>query len=366
MAQQMTNGRGRLQSDLEASRPDHPVFPNMRPAALADDSSLCAICVDTEEDFDWNNPVFGTQHTTSNMLNTGALHEITSAYGIVPTYLLTYPMMDTPDVVRGLRRRIDRGECEVGVHLHPWVNPPFDDDNETTSFPGNLKPALERRKLLELTRRFEACFGFAPRIYRAGRYGLGGHSADLLAELDFTIDTSLAPRTSFTSQRGPDFSSYGYRPFWFGVDPPLLELPLCREVVGWGGRWAPNLLQALSAPPFDRFWLSAIASRLRCAERITLSPEGNDLAAMRRLLRRLHGAGQRLFVLSFHSSSLVAGRNPYVQTKAEMHLFYDRLSGILAYMTDRLDMRFTRLSRLPELLAASGRLPASAPMAIPG
>jgi hypothetical protein len=361
MAQHMQDGWDRFRSSLAPLAVDDHVFPGMRPVVLKGDAAVCTIVVDAEEDFDWLNPVYGTQHTTANMHNTRILQEIAGAYGLAPTYLLTYPILDAPEVVQALRRRVDRGECEVGVQLHPWVTPPFDHGSASaTSFAGNLAPELERRKLMELTRKFQECFGTAPRMYRAGRYGLGEHSADLLAELGFTIDTSLAPRTNFAFEGGPDYSSYGYCPFWFGGRARLLEMPLCREVVGWGGRWAPGVLQALSAPPLDRLRVSAIATRVRCAERITLSPEGNDLAAMVRLVRRLHAAGQRLFVLSFHSSSLAVGRNPYVKTKAQMHYFYDRLSDILDFMASQLAMQFTSLSRLPDLLVAPDPAPGPA------
>ena len=356
----MQDDWSRFRGSLAPLTANDPVFPGMRPVVLKDDAAVCTIAVDAEEDFDWRNPVYGAQHTTANMLNTRPLQEIAGAYGLAPAYLLTYPILDSPEVVKLLRRRIERGECEAGVQLHPWVTPPFGTGSASaTSFAGNLAPELERRKLMELTRKFQECFGTAPRMYRAGRYGLGEHSAELLAELGFTIDTSLAPRTNFAFEGGPDYSGYGYRPFWFGAGARLLEVPLCREVVGWGGRWAPGFLQALSAPPLDLLPVSALATRVRCAERITLSPEGNDLAAMIRLVRRLHASGQRLFTLSFHSSSLAIGRNPYVQTKSQMHFFYDRLSGILDFMANHLAMRFTSLSRLPGLLAPPD--PAAAP-----
>lgn len=329
------------------------IFPGARPAVLPDGRPVCTIVVDAEEDFDWLTPTYGTAHTTANMRSLRALQEIAGAYGLPPTYLLTYPILQSPEIVQALRRRVERGECELGVQLHPWVTPPFDAASASdTSFAGHLAPELERRKLVELARKFAECFGTPARMYRAGRYGLGEHSAALLDELGFTIDTSLAPRTNFASEGGPDFASYAYRPFWFGTRRPLLEVPLCREIVGWGGRLAPALYHTASAAPAAAgLPLLGLASRLRCAERITLSPEGNDFRAMARLARRLHAAGQRVFVVSFHSSSLAVGRNPYVQTKAELHGFYDRLSAILAFMADTYDTRFCRLSDLPGLLA---------------
>ena len=121
-------------------------------------------------------------------------------------------------------------------------------------------------------------------------------------------------------------------------------------MVGWGGRLAPKVYRVLSAPAWRRWRLAGALTRARFAERITLSPEGNDVRAMLRLLRHLRARGQSVFVLSFHSSSLAVGRNPYVQTRAELHAFYDRLSGVLDAMA-RQGFVFARLSELPDHLA---------------
>jgi hypothetical protein len=231
------------------------------------------------------------------------------------------------------------------------VNPPFDgDDRHGASFSGNLAPGLEERKLAQLNRRFVERFGAPPRIYRAGRYGLGSGTAAILEREGFAIDTSVAPRTNAESEGGPDYTRYDYQAFWFGRERRLLELPLCRSIVGWGGRFAPGIYRRLASPRLRRWRIPGIVTRLRLAERITLSPEGNDVAAMLRLLRHLRARGQTIFVLSFHSSSLAVGRNPYVRNRAELHGFYDRLSGILDAMATRMRVRFASLAELPALL----------------
>lgn len=334
------------------------MFANVVPAHAASDRPVCALAVDAEEDFDWDRPVVATAHTTTCMRNICELHEVVGAYGVRPTYLLTYPVLEDDDAVRLLRRQIARGRCEAGVQLHPWVNPPFEDGQidgpgRGASYSGNLAPGLESRKLLALKQLFAERLGAEPRIYRAGRYGFGRDTAALLEAEGFAIDTSVAPRTSAVEDGGPDYTGYDYRPFWFGEHRRILELPLCRSIVGWGGRLAPPVYRALSSPALRRLRAPGIATRLRFAERITLSPEGNDVGAMLRLLRHLLARGQTVFVLSFHSSSLAPGRNPYVRSRADLHGFYDRLSGILDAMATRLDVRFASLAELPLHLAAT-------------
>jgi hypothetical protein len=89
-----------------------------------------------------------------------------------------------------------------------------------------------------------------------------------------------------------------------------------------------------------RLRLPAIASRLRLLERLRLTPEGYTLAEMKRLTRALLGAGQRTFVLSLHSPSVVPGNTPYVRSHADLAILLERLRGYLLFFLDDLRGRF--------------------------
>ena len=326
-----------------------PVFVQPPPGQV-----LVSLIVDAEEDFNWARPVEGTAYSTACMHAIGPLQEILGAYHLPPTYLLTYPVLEDAGAVRLLRRLHERGRCALGVQMHPWVNPPFGTGTDRRlSFPLNLPAAVEEAKIVRLTEKFAAVFGFAPRVFKAGRYGIGAQTVAVLERLGFLIDTSIAPRTDFAAEGGPDFTGFDVRPFWFGARRRMLELPVCREVVGWAGTAAPRLYRPLAgpAPSMPR----AVLSWLRLAERITLSPEGNDTAAMRRLVRGQVAAGQRVLTVSFHSSSLAVGHNPYVQSRKELHLFYDRLSALLDGLARRAETRFAAVPELAELLAETPR-----------
>ncbi|HET8997023.1 MAG TPA: hypothetical protein VFN42_10185 [Acetobacteraceae bacterium] len=336
------------------------------PVPVTSSAPLCAVLIDAEEDFDWLRPVRGVAYDVTCMRHLSDFQDILAAYRAVPTYLLTYPVLQDAGIVADLRRRLERGQCQLGVQLHPWVTPPFSEAAEVrNSFTGNLQGPLEEQKLLELKRLFRACFGADPVIFRAGRYGLGMHTPALLEQHGFLIDTSLAPCSSFTDEAGPDFSASDYRTFWFGRSRRLLELPLCRSIVGWGGRPAARAYGRLAAgaPPggIAPAYLLGLLAWTRCAERITLSPEGNDATAVGRLIGSLLRRGQNLLSLSLHSTSLSIGRNPYVRSRIELHLFYDRLSAILDMLTGRFGVRFVTASDLPRMLSPQDvRLPDAA------
>ena len=330
------------------------LFGVPQPAVPRPGTRLGTVVIDAEEDFDWNVPVQRCRISTTNLRQVVALHEILRSWQAVPTYLLTYPVLEDSDAVRILRRQLELGQCAVGLQLHPWVTPPFEEAPLLrNSFLGNLGLDLEERKLVALKTRFEQCFGFAPTVYRAGRYGLSWHTAGLLEKHGLRIDTSLAPRTSFAAESGPDYTAYDYGLFWFGRQHSLLEVPLCRSMVGWTRSWASPLYQALAGRRWTRSRVLGLVTRLRGAERMTLSPEGNDTAAMRRLVRGLQARGENVLALSFHSSSLQPGQYPYVQSKADLHVFYDRLSEILDHLVTTMQVRFVAIERVPDHLEPS-------------
>jgi hypothetical protein len=330
------------------------LFPSARPALLPATPAqpLCCVLIDAEEDFDWQRPVHGVAHDVGCMRHLSDLQSILAAYRAVPTYLLTYPVLQDAAIVAALRTRLARGQCLVGIQLHTWVNPPFGEAPEVrNSFGANLSAEREEQKLLALMRLFSDAFGEMPKVFRAGRYGLGRHTPGLLEKHGFLIDTSLAPCTSFGDEEGPDFSADDFRAFWFGATRPVLELPLCRSIVGWGGAAAARAYRWLAATQKPRHILPGLLAWSRCAERITLSPEGNDAVAAGRLARALLGRGQTVLALSLHSSSLSVGQNPYVRSKADLHGFYDQLSAILDMLAQRHATRFVASLELPALLA---------------
>ncbi|HEX9802908.1 MAG TPA: glycosyltransferase, partial [Gammaproteobacteria bacterium] len=163
------------------------------PARLPPDQPpLLLVVIDTEEEFDWRLPHSRENTSVSAIAAQGRAQEIFARHGIVPTYVVDYPVATTPAAVGILKSFSSRGACRIGAHLHPWVNPPhLEIVNATNSYPGNLPPALERAKLTALTEAIVQSFGTAPVVYKAGRYGLGPATAGILEELGYRVDVSV-------------------------------------------------------------------------------------------------------------------------------------------------------------------------------
>jgi len=294
-----------------------------------------SVVVDVEEEFDWTQP-FSSQAQSVDAaawINLG--HTLMRSFGLVPAYLLTHPVARAPAAAGLFRRMLEDGGCEIGAQLHPWVNPPIEEEiNAHHSFPCNLSAALERRKIEALVAAIEEGVGVPPRIYKAGRYGLALDRAATLAALGFLVDTSVMPYHDFSEQDGgPDFFGLPDSPFWLDPARRLLALPTTQGLVGrLAGRLPVPLLKRIYSQGLTRLRVPGVLARLGLLERIRLSPEGQSFESARRLIDAARRSGPACFVLSFHSPSLQPGSTPYVRDQRELNAFLENLHATLDHL----------------------------------
>ena len=305
------------------------------------------IVVDTEEEFDWSAPFSRESVAVRSIPAQARAHEIFNRFGVVPTYVVDFPVATDPNAVHFLRGLKEAGKAEIGAHLHPWVTPPHVEEiSARNSYHCNLPPALERAKLEALTAAIEAGFGARPTIFKAGRYGFGPGTARALAELGYEVDCSLVPHTDFSADGGPDFRGVPDVPHWLDEGRGLLEVPLS---VGYFGAMAG--LGGKAAWLFDNqaaeaLRLPGILARAGLVSRARLTPEGVSAADQCRLIEAMAARGHRLFSLTYHSPSLEPGHTPYVRSEADLESFLARIATVLTFFQGRLGGRFTTLSQV--------------------
>lgn len=279
---------------------------------------LLVTTVDAEEDFDWNKPFTRAITDVSSMAHQHLAHPIFERYGVCPMYMLDYPVASQSAGYGPLADYVKDGRCELGTQLHPWVNPPFLEElNSTNSFPGNLPLSLEFEKLKVLTETIEARLGVRPRVYRAGRYGVGPRTADILRRLGYRVDVSVVPQRSFARQGGPDFFGFPATPYWTDAECTLLEMPLTAGVVGALAGPATRLGRHLFRSDNRGSVLTAVLAHTHAAEQIRLTPEGITIDEAKKLVRAMLAGGLRVFTLTYHSPSLLPGSTPYVRSPAD-------------------------------------------------
>ena len=190
---------------------------------------------------------------------------------MVPVYLIDYPVAISRDGGRcACGEAIRAGRAEVGVQLHPWVSPPHREEvNQLNSFAGNLPEDLERAKFMRLRDAIAENFGAPPRIYRAGRYGVGPNTAAILTDGGIAIDTSVRSYFDYCQCRRTQFprssaqallARQAKRAHGTAADHQLLGHCCARSATG--------SIPGCGAWPCMR----GVLSRLRSLERIPLHP----------------------------------------------------------------------------------------------
>ena len=298
---------------------------------------LCVV-IHTEEEFDWSRPHDRQATTVGHMRHIGRAQALFDEYGIVPNYVVDYPIASQQASIEPLKAFADAGRALIGAHLHPWVSPPHDEDvNAFNSYPGNLPRNLEQAKLRLLTEQIERAFGTRPRTYLAGRYGFGPNTAQILEDLGYEVDISPAVPNDFTADGGPDYSGFTSDPFWFGQRRRLLGLPGTGGYVGALRSGGTPLYRRLTSPAMRRAKVAGAVARLKLLERVRLSPEDYTEAEMKRLTTTLLTDGMRVFVFSFHSPSVMPGGTPYVTSPADLERFLAKCRRYFEYFFRRVD-----------------------------
>ena len=305
-----------------------------------------AVVVDTEEEFDWRSPFSRSNTGTSSIAAQQLAHAIYDRWGVVPTYVVDYPVAADPAaraLLGGLRAE---GRAEIGAHLHPWVCPPHEEEvSQFNSYHCNLPPALERAKIERLTDAIADGFGARPTVFKAGRYGFGQSTAAAIAELGYEVDCSFVPHASFAADGGPSFHFTPDRPFWLDGKKRLLEVPMTSGFIGalapLGGR-LPGLFDSSAA---QRLRIPGLLARSGLVARSALTPEGVSAEEQIALIKSLMRRGHSFFTLTYHSPSLAPGNTPYVRSDKELAAFLQRLETVLRVFKEDLGGAFTTLTR---------------------
>ena len=187
---------------------------------------------------------------------------------------------------------------------------------------------------MRLTARIEDAFGQRPTIYKAGRYGLGPATFATLLELGYRVDASVVPHTDFSDAGGPDFTGFPAGPF--AQRDGLLELPLSVHFAGALAASGPSVYPQLTRGAANGMRAAGIAARLGLIERLRLTPEGHSLADMKRQTRAALARGERYFMLTYHSSTLLPGATPYAPGAAERDAFLAVLGGLSRLLHGRM------------------------------
>ena len=298
----------------------------------AETKPILVVVIDTEENFDWQAPYSSSSIAVHGMRQIETLQALFDRFHVKPVYMVDYAVANQREGYAPLVDIVADGRCEIGAHLHPWVNPPIIEEVcVRNTYPCNLPASLEREKLRVLTAMIGNNLGIKSEVYKAGRYGIGAATPDILIEQGYKVDLSVVPTRDYSAEAGPDFRNFYVNPFWIDNRRRLLEIPFTTSFTGalYGGGNA--LFRVMNSRTSRSLHLPGAFARLGLLNRVNLTPEGVTLNEAKGLTHRLMADGVRVFTLAFHSTSLTPGSTPYVHTVAQRDAMYQWLENYLAF-----------------------------------
>jgi hypothetical protein len=267
------------------------------------------------------------------------LQPVFEKFNIIPTFLLSPEVMLNDKCVslfRSLGQRID-----LGTHLHAEFIPPHENmrAEDTRQFQSSLGRSEECEKLANLTRLFQDRFGYSPRTFRAGRFGLSHFTLSILEDLGYEIDSSVTPFMWWWQERGKGVNFLGApsQPYFPEVGDfrkkgsmKILEVPVTLVNRFWErfprsfllamnplARWQTVLMNVVLGKRLRSLWL-----------RPTYSTSGQMMSVTEHLAGKVTD-GRLTLCMMFHSNEATPGASPYHLTEDSVSAFLDRIQSYL-------------------------------------
>jgi hypothetical protein len=231
--------------------------------------------------------------------------------------------------VNFLLPELDKDNCEIGLHLHAWNNPPAYDlpVNDKEYFQPYLieyPVSIMRQKIEILYALLQKKFNTDIVSHRAGRWAMNQDYFNLLAEYGLKIDCSVTPHVSWDGvfgltrgSRGSDYSMYPENPYLVKtVSTDILEIPVTIRYL----RILPHISGMHS-------FLSGI-KKLITGKAVWLRPNGNNLHDMLALIDKIKTSDVSYLMFMLHSSELMPGGSPAFKTLNSIENLYNDLEII--------------------------------------
>ena len=297
------------------------------------------ISIDTEEN-QWD--AFNDKATVKNIeCITEKFQTLCEQYGIKTTYLVNNPVIEAHSSQKIIKKLADSGNCEIGMHLHPWRLSPhipnyqFPRDSHITNYSSDIIG----EKIKKLFHEIQNLTQKPCRTFRAGRWSMSMDAMEHLFKLGVNIDTSITPYISWEKGGGNNYLQSSLHSYKF-LSPNFLEPNEngnAYEVppsVGWtrGDLDTMYLIEKFinKIPLLSR--AKGILYHLNLVKKVWVSPEQVNLKDMIMLCQNLMRQRQLYIHAMFHSTSLLPGASPFIRNEKELALFYAKIEKLFQYI----------------------------------
>lgn len=273
--------------------------------------------------------------TQQNYQHLRSFHRLCIKYGIVPTYMLSYPAIRS-DQLDWLYAAIDRQECESGTLFQSWTTPPFEaNENRLGSTPTHRQHRdAVLRKFEVLHDAYTKRLGKPPRSNMSEGWDYSTNLIQSLVRLGYEFDCSLAPMVSTISQ---NVTTVPRVPFFPSLQNPtgrgttsLLEMPLLTH-----NRTAGQLTSALPLTRGLRHLVDGVFDGIGMS-RTVLNPLRQDVATVRAGVLHGVGMGHSPLILQINSYDIGIGTSNLATSASELSDLLQDLDLLFCELVDTL------------------------------
>lgn len=303
------------------------------------------ITVDTEGDNLWKH-YEGKEITTKNTQFIPRFQQLCKKYGFKPVYLTNYEMITDPEFVNFAKEALRNDECEIGIHIHAWNNPPLFEIPEakgSNSYLIEYPSDIMRAKFETTYNLIKDKVGVAPVTHRAGRWVMNREYFSLLEDFNIRVDCSYTPTIDWSKTVGA---------LAFGCD--YSKVP---EVAHNVGKILEVPMTIKTKRKFEfhgirTFIRNVLRGNIYPVRNIWLRPAISQLSEMKWLIdSNMKNPKINYVEFMVHSSELMPEGSPYFQTKDSIEELYKIMEELFEYVYNRgytgvtLDQYCKRLSK---------------------
>lgn len=295
------------------------------------------ITIDTEGDNLWNWKI-GDEITTENTKFLPRFQNLCNEFGFKPVWLTNYEMVMDEQFVKFAKTEQEKGNCEVGVHLHAWNNPPYYDlpkDNNAAPYLVEYPEDIMRQKFDTIIKLLTDRFETKPVTHRAGRWAMNQIYYDILTENGIKYDCSVTSGIDWSVCKGQTIGSKGsnyknnskfpYKVYNSRKDATIIELPVNVKIV--------HDFKTSNIHSIRNF----IGETLRFVRGnyCWLRPNGRNLEEMIKFADEIYNSELPYAMFMLHSSELMPGGSPIFKSNEDIEKLYSDIRNLFLHIENK-------------------------------
>lgn len=320
-----------------------PVYVFLTGTAMAKKQIRLCLTIDVEEEGLFCDKYERENVTVTNVASLKNM-EALARRGYPATLFCAHPVFTDAAACRILERMRDDFGMEIGAHLHHWNTPPVvpspGGKGEQQVLVKNMDHDLVHKKLESLFAAGRA-FQSAPlKSFRMGRWDIHSWIFPMLAEMGVATDASVRPLFCGPGKANHfDAPASPYRMQTSAGE--IFEVPLTTRPLWMGLQQTVHFLEKTL-----KLSEGSIAATVQKWGALAVLPVYHNMLAMKLFgLHNIFWGGDTL-VLAWHSSEMMPGAAPHIQSAAAVTSLMQRVHSFIDWLEARYDVRGCTLETL--------------------